>query len=247
MKSALPSTVGIVTTLLIIIVLSRVIGKYDLSSWISSFFDSYMLSLENRPVLTKSTTTAFIQFCGDYFAQSYEIFQFSQREQQRFQLRNVVWIPKYDIRRGLSMAADGMLLSGPLLHYAFEAMEAVFPTETEDAKTDWLSAATALHVIANDYIVDSVYLFFSFFFVAIAEGHIQDLPKLFRKDFLATLKASWVTSVALMPIEYLCFSGLPFSLRVLSMNFVDLLWGAVISFVAHRGRKHDDTETTKSD
>ena len=52
-------------------------------------------------------------------------------------------------------------------------------------------------------------LFISFLFVAIAEGHVKNLPMLVRQDLLATLQASWGTSVALMPVEYFCFSRLP--------------------------------------
>jgi hypothetical protein len=219
-------------------------------------FDWYMQCLEVRPVLTKSTTTAFIQYLGDYFAQIYEGFRIrndGDGDEKALELGNLIWTimssssSNYDLRRGISMAADGMFISGPLLHYAFEFLERILPTEQLEGndESSWLSVATALHVLANDYIVDTIYLLVSFLFVAIAEGHVRDLPTLVRKDLLATLKASWGTSVALMPVEYLCFSQLPISLRVLSMNFIDILWGAIISFVAHRSRrqsKHPKSE-----
>lgn len=194
-------------------------------------FDWYTKILESNPVITKSVTTALIQFLGDYFAQSYEAFQMSSQQKTLGLLCNPFQSFDYNLRRGASLAMDGLLLSGPLLHYAFELMEKILPTENGS------SYAAFIHVLANDYLVDSTYLLISFFFVAIVEGHAHELSTLFRKDFLATLQASWGTSVLLIPIEFLCFSKLPVSWRVLSMNFIDILWGAIISFVAHRSRR----------
>lgn len=223
-------------------------GFGSCTTLISTALDWYMTCLDERPVLTKSATTAFIQYLGDCFAQIYEAYRIRCDDGKILGLRQIIWIPNYDIRRGLSLAADGMLLSGPILHYAFEFLERILPTEIEEGSATsngWLSIATILHVLANDYIVDSVYLLFSFVFVALAEGHVRDLPTLLRKDMLATLQASWGTSVVFMPVEYICFSRLPFSLRVLSMNFIDVVWGAIISFVAHRSRRQDHREKTE--
>lgn len=184
----------------------------------------YMACLEKTPVVTKSLTTAVIQFIGDYFAQIFEAYR----------IRGVLGsrVQNYDLRRGLSLAADGMLLSGPLLHYAFDLMEKMLPTTEGQA-----SQAALLHVLANDYLVDTIYLGISFFFVAIAEGHIKELVSIFQKDFFATVKASWCTSVVLIPVEFICFRYLSVSFRVLAMNFVDIIWGAIVSFVAHRSRR----------
>ena len=148
--------------------------------------------------------------------------------------------PGYDPRRGLSLAADGMFLSGPLLHFAFEFMEHVLPSQETNSKS-WISTATILHVLANDFLVDTIYLFLSFIFVALAEGLAKDLPNLIRKDFPTTLQASWGTSAVFMPVEYLCFSRLPLSLRVLSMNLIDVVWGSIISYVTHRSRRPLET------
>mmetsp|Transcript_23698 Transcript_23698/g.68117 ORF Transcript_23698/g.68117 Transcript_23698/m.68117 type:complete len:264 (-) Transcript_23698:112-903(-) len=202
---------------------------------VSQAIDWYLLQLEVFPVWTKSITTCIIQITGDIFAQIYEMYC-DQEEATTTISKNRLRNFNFDVRRGMSMAADGLFLSGPLLHYAFEVMERALPTEEEDAGL--FSMATMWHVLANDYIVDTIYLFFSFIFVAVAEGLAQDLPQLIRKDMVAIWKTSWRTSVMLMPVEYLCFSRLPLQLRVLSMNCVDILWGAIISFVTHHRRHH---------
>jgi hypothetical protein len=125
-----------------------------------------------------------------------------------------------------------MFLSGPLLHYAFEFMETVFPTSEGHA-----SIAALLHVFLNDYLIDTLYLAVSFVFVAIAEGHAKDLVKLLKTDFVPTVKAGWSTSIALTPVEFICFRYLSVNFRVLFMNFVDIFWGAIVSFIAHRSRR----------
>jgi hypothetical protein len=193
----------------------------------SKFSEWYMTNLEDSPVLTKSLTTAFIQFIGDYMAQVFEAYRIQSETTSILDLNR-----NYDLRRGLSLSADGLFLSGPLLHYAFDLLEAFFPIDEEQA-----SSAALFHVVVNDYVIDTIYLFLSFFFVALAEGHVKDLAAIFREDFVATLKASWGTSIALIPVEFLCFRYLSVSFRVLAMNFIDILWGAIVSFVAHRSRR----------
>lgn len=198
-----------------------------LTTFTNNVLDIYMNWLDVQPVITKSVTTAVIQFLGDVVAQTYDA------RKKGSTIRSC-----YDARRGLSLAIDGLLLSGPLLHYAFELMERVLPTE-EESNASLLSVPTLLHVVANDYLVDSLYLTVSFVFVAVAEGHsLSDLLRWMKRgDLWDTIKASWTTSIALMPIEYFCFHQGPLRLRVLAMNVIDILWGAIISFVAHRSRK----------
>lgn len=207
------------------------------SACVSQATDWYMTCLNETPVLTKSATTGVIQVMGDYCAQGYEEFRIQSDLGKRPSiLKCLLWVQQYDGRRGLSLAADGVLLSGPLMHYAFELMERIIPTQTSNKDAIW--GAALLHVLANDILVDIVYLLISFVFVAIAEGHGRNLATLFRKDFFATVQASWRASALLVPIEYACICKLPVRFRVLAMNMIDILWGASVSFVAHRSRRN---------
>ncbi len=211
-------------------ILVAALAQVHSDTFFSNGIDRYLNCLEERPLLTKSITSAVIQGFGDSLAQNYEIHRQA----------GGVTKQKYNWRRGFALAADGMLVSGPLLHHAFDFLELLIPSQNEKA---WLSLATILHVLANDYIIDTLYICLSFTFVALAEGHVKDLPELLKRDLLATIKASWGTSMVFLPVEYLCFRGLPLSLRVLSMNFIDIAWGAIISFVAHRSRREQITHT----
>lgn len=194
----------------------------NVSSW-------YMIVLEEYPVLTKALTTGIIQFFGDYAAQRYE-----QQHKNDGKETDVA----YDLRRGLSLFADGLLLSGPLLHYCFEWMEEIWPTGGDDGMAKPL--ATLCHVFVNDYVIDSVYIGLSFVFTGIVEGYsLRQVAEIFRKDYGATVRASWLTSLGLIPVEILCFGYLSLSFRVLAMNFVDLLWGAIVSFYSHRSRREN--------
>ena len=188
--------------------------------------DWYMTILEEFPVLTKSLTTGIVQFFGDYAAQRYE--QQNGNETSSNQKEKA-----YDLRRGLSLFCDGLLLSGPLLHYCFEWMEEIWPTGGDEV----IVLATLCHVFVNDYIIDSIYIGLSFVFTGVIEGYtLGQVAEIFRKDYGATVRASWMTSLGLIPVEIWCFGYLSLSFRVLAMNFVDLLWGAIVSFYSHRSR-----------
>ena len=224
-----------------------------LASYISQ---RYMTSLEEYPVLTKSLTTGIIQLFGDYAAQRYEQQQQQQQQQEDNKANTNTIIHSagkgYDLRRGLSLFADGLFLSGPLLHYCFEWMEDAWPTISEGGDnnndgTVGLSRplATLCHVFVNDYIIDSVYIGLSFVFTGVVEGYsLGDVAEIFRKDYGATVRASWLTSLGLIPVEILCFGYLSLSFRVLAMNFVDLLWGAIVSFYSHRSRRENSKKAS---
>ena len=276
----------------------------------------YLKILNDHPLATKSLTTGFVQFFGDALAQYYEYYENQQQEEaeedgtndqisqvqplkmndresqpsrgrdrgRRF--RSSFFHDHYAFRRGTTLFVDGLVLSGPLLHYCFDLMERWIPTSSEDeisideaslplssSSSSWSEAseeiiATCLHVLINDIVIDSIYIILSFAFTSILEGDYKvidirrtmmmtftsstttttTMKKRFktttnnlwtslRIDIFPSIKASWYTSLGLMPIEFVCFRYLHVSLRVLAMNACDLLWGAIISFVSHRSKK----------
>jgi len=201
---------------------------------VGHLYHQYMVAIDEYPVLTKSLTTAIIQILGDWAAQRYE-------QNQEKDTTTIHSDKGYDLRRGLSLFADGLLLSGPLMHYCFEWMEDTWPTsEGEDGGGLTRPLATLCHVFVNDYVIDSTYIALSFIFTGIVEGYsLREIAVIVRKDFGATVRASWLTSLGLIPVEIMCFGYLSLSFRVLAMNFVDLLWGAIISFYMHRSRRED--------
>ena len=208
------------------------------TSWIK-FTVWYLHQLSATPLLTKAITASVIQFLGDGTAQAIER-QLAKKE--GFSMNQD---SSYDRRRGLSVALDGLFVSGPLLHVMYEFLEHLIPVA--GAATGIAASAAAItQVLIDDVLFDAVFVAILFCTSAIGEGHARELPALFKKDYFAILKRSWATSLALMPLEFVCFRYLPLSFRVLGMNIVDIFWGAMVSFMAHRNRKRLSTNSAQS-
>ena len=200
----------------------------------SHFFASwYMAKLSTNPILTKAATAGVIGVIGDYMAQQLE--RFLDRKS------HAVAPPtehSYDARRGLSIAMDGLFISGPLMHFGYEIFEWLLPINRGGSAS---TLAAMSHVLADSVVLDSIFVATTFLVTGFVEGmKPRQLRSQFKSDYMSTLKASWVTSTLLMPIEIACFRFLPLSLRVLAVNFIDVIWDGVISFMAHRNRKSED-------
>lgn len=154
---------------------------------------------------------------------------------------------RYDIRRGMSTLMDGLFISGPLMHIGYDWFESIFPINTSHAATSSSSSggggdttgwfAAILHVIADSVLLDSFFVASKFFTTGLMEGiTVHDLLRQFYSTYIPSLQASWITSILLCPIQLSCFCYLPLSFRVLSVNIIDVVWDAVLSFMTHRNR-----------
>ena len=153
---------------------------------------------------------------------------------------------RYHLRRGLSLLADGVLVSGPLMHLGYELFENVWPVavaNNDDTTTNSTGAAfdsttaAMLHVLADSVVLDSFFVAFTFLSTGLMEGiPYRQLFRQFQSDYWSSLAASWATSLVLCPVQFCFFRYLPLNLRVLSVNCIDLVWGAVQSFMSHRHR-----------
>lgn len=198
-----------------------------------AFFLWYMAQLTTNPIATKSVTAGVIGAIGDYMAQGLDrLLEYKSTKSladQRFEFR-------YDSRRGLSCLLYGLFISGPLMHLAYDLFETILPVSTGAAGAGSGLAAIS-HVLADSIFLDSLFVATTFIVTGVMEGYNRrQLASQLKSDYLPTLKASWVTSLGLLPIEFLCFRYLPVSLRVMAVNFIDVIWDTVISFMAHRSR-----------
>lgn len=191
-----------------------------ISALITKAFGWYMRQLAVRPVSVKSLTAGMIGMVGDALAQG---FTGSGRP--------------YHLRRGLALMADGVL-SGPFMHLTYEWLERLVPTETEQGSAWYHSHIAAIvHVLVDCLILDSLFVAMTILLTGVLEGIPAGLLlSQFRSDYFVTLKASWVTSAILFPLQFCMFRFLPVRLRVLGVNFLDVIWDAVLSFNAHRSR-----------
>jgi hypothetical protein len=200
----------------------------------------YTMHLTASPVITKSVTAGVIGIIGDYMAQWLEYTMERRKNpiQETSSLARGLSIHgRYSLRRGLSILTDGIFISGPLMHFGYNFFESIMPINVGGASS---SLAAMAHVLADSVILDSIFVASTFIVTGIMEGYTykQLVPQL-RSDYVPTLKASWATSLFLLPFEFACFRYLPLTFRVMAVNFLDVVWDAVVSFMAHRSRKHD--------
>lgn len=176
--------------------------------------------LETAPTMTKSITACLIGGLGDIVAQLFERSAFGRR---------------LDMRRARSVAAEGLFISGPLMHYAYDWMEFMLPLEGLDGFFSWVYAT--IHVLIDSVLLDCVFVATMMIFTGILEGKMHQIPKEFQRDLFPAIKASWVANLLFSPLQFLVFKFVPIKLRVLAINVQDILWNAVVSFMAHRSRK----------
>ena len=216
----------------------------------------YLAQLAAAPLRTKCVTGGLIALAGDYGAQWFEYRssqaskrskivlsdQASQREafsppsgltDGRLKQSNLLSINgTYNIRRGIARFLECLLISSPLMHYGYDLFESIIPVSGSGL---YSSLAALTHVFADSVFLDGIFVGTGIVATGLLEGHSLKnhvLPNL-RNVYVPTLKASVVTSGALMPLQFLSFRFLPVQLRVLSINAVDLVWTGVISFMSH--------------
>ena len=241
--------------------ISAAVNTHAFSSsllFLSSIASWYLTRLEAAPLLTKCITGGIIALIGDYGAQWFE-FKLSRTNDQsktlvsssesavsslRAGADTLESISKpsftirgtYDIRRGIARFLECLLISSPLMHYGYDLFESLMPVVGGGSGL-YRSLAALSHVFADSVFLDGIFVATGILFTSIFEGHsIRNyaLPNL-RNVYFPTLKASVMASSALMPIQFLSFRFLPVQLRVLSVNAVDLIWTAVVSFASHNG------------
>ena len=207
-----------------------------LSTGFSEFTAWYLVQLAAFPLITKAITTGVIGFTGDAAAQMVEQRIRSRKEDtSSAELSSPIAHMKYDRRRGVSILADGVLVSGPLLHIMYNWLEHLVPVAGATGLSASLAALT--QVLIDDFVLDSIFVAIMFVTTGIGEGHARGIIPQFQNEYFSIVRASWMTSIALIPIQFMCFRFLPLSFRVLGINFIDIIWGAMVSFMAHRNRK----------
>lgn len=211
----------------------------SISSW-------YMGLLEWSPLLTKTVTTATIGILGDTTAQYFETKALESAKQEKMCESTSTstnaprsWLHNYDRRRGLAYFGENILISGPLLHFAYNFMEHILPTSFGGRSAIFAALGQAL---IDNFVLDTIFLAMAFISTGIAEGYVREIPAQFRKDFVPTLMMGWVAGLCLIPVQFCLFRFLPLSLRVLGVNMIDVFWEAYVSYMIHRRRREAANE-----
>lgn len=206
-----------------------VLPQPRLPEWNSDFIGFYSELLALHPLPTKSVTAAFIGGFGDVLAQSVELYT-SQRAAYKSH-------PTFDLLRTLAIVSEGFLFSGPLMHYAYDALEKRVPVHTEDPDDgiyEWLAAA--FHCIVDILVLDSVLVGALLLSSAIFEGRSSEIAWDMRDDYFAAVKVSWLSSALFAPLQCALIRHLRVDLRVLAMNVQDIMWNAAMSYMIYRSR-----------
>uniref|UniRef100_A0A7S2NZL3 Peroxisomal membrane protein MPV17 n=1 Tax=Leptocylindrus danicus TaxID=163516 RepID=A0A7S2NZL3_9STRA len=178
---------------------------------------SYMKLLEDYPCKTKSITAGVVTAIGDVIAQSIEARVAGVRT-------------SFDILRLLSFTVAGTVYVGPFVHYIYEVLWMIGrKLERMGVTKTW---RTITQVIIDQTI--GVWLFFPTYFYVfeIAEGMVAGRSPMFSR---ATAKVKneligvIISNYRLWPlVNYINFSYVPESLRVLFGNIVSIFWNAYL-------------------
>mmetsp|Transcript_21558 Transcript_21558/g.46891 ORF Transcript_21558/g.46891 Transcript_21558/m.46891 type:complete len:319 (-) Transcript_21558:39-995(-) len=203
----------------------------------------YMNQLETRELRTKFISSAILALVGDVCAQKVGHYMLTTKN----------LLPRLDKRRMMAMFADGLVCTGPLLHFVYKFYEWVLPTSShvksmnimDDDQTDNSSAtetkrsfsAALAHVLFDNFVTVIVYVGLLMAFTGLIEGRYKSIPHELKHDLIPAVIVSWKVSIlGFAPLQLMSFHFLPVKLRVLAVNVLDVIWITVMSYVTHRNR-----------
>ena len=196
----------------------------------------YMNQINAHELRTKFISAGVLSLVGDVCAQN-----------ARRYLDDSASTTYIDKQRLVAMFLEGLLCTGPLLHFVYELYERVLPThgvvnengeidKSPSAKRKMLMASAA-HVLFDNFIMCIVYIAVLMVATAIMEGKVSLIRHELSHDLIPALKVSWKVSImGYAPMQFLSFHFLPRKLRVLAVNSLDVVWVTVMSYVTHRNR-----------
>mmetsp|Transcript_6266 Transcript_6266/g.10887 ORF Transcript_6266/g.10887 Transcript_6266/m.10887 type:complete len:305 (+) Transcript_6266:57-971(+) len=199
---------------------------------IASFCGVYLQFLDGFPLLTKSITAGIVGGIGDGLAQTFEMMLCSTRQ-------------RFDVRRALCVATEGLLVSGPLMHFFYHYLDLLIPVDSVDSSATQKWAVSILQVSIDCLVMDFIFVATLMITTAILEGKARNIRKELKEEYFKGVKAAWMSSMLIAPLQCCLFRYVPIAFRVLAMNFQDIIWNAAISYVAHRTRRAGDTKKTK--
>lgn len=110
-----------------------------------------------------------------------------------------------------------------------------YPREWNASRRMFLNAF--LHVAFDQIFMAFIYVGAIMIVTSFVEGHGDELAEELENDYFTAVKASWIASLGLAPIQFLAFRFLPARYRVLAVNLQDVVWVCIMSYVTHRNRE----------
>uniref|UniRef100_A0A6U1B1H0 Peroxisomal membrane protein MPV17 n=1 Tax=Rhizochromulina marina TaxID=1034831 RepID=A0A6U1B1H0_9STRA len=184
-------------------------GPQELLGW-------YLALLSSAPIRTKAVSTGCIECLGDMIAQT--------AEARRTGL-------PFDRVRSFACFVDGLLVTGPSLHYGYALLERVIPSVGGPV---W---ATLIQITVDELIFDPIDI--ATFFCTTSLIERKDLVQRLRNDYWSTFWGGFGVSFACTPIQFISFRYMPVKTRVLVVNLCDLAWTSVVSVLSHAQDRRD--------
>ena len=103
-----------------------------------------------------------------------------------------------------------------------------------------------LHMFGDIFVLDAFFVASDMVSSGLMEGYgfYEDIVPQLRSDYVTSYKTSVVMSIGLSPFEFFCFRFLPLRFRCIMMNFTDIIWCSVMSFMSHKWC-HEDVNIAK--
>ncbi|KAJ9159436.1 hypothetical protein P3X46_024944 [Hevea brasiliensis] len=190
-------------------------SSYSSSNAAASFVGWYLAMVKSRPILTKSVTSSLIYVAADFSSQT---------------IAQPVSEP-YDLVRTLRMAAYGMLVLGPTLHYWFNFVSKQFP------KRDLITTFKKIIMGQTIYGPAMTALFFSLNACLQGENSNEIIARL-KRDLLPTM----MNGVMYWPMcDFITFKFIPVHLQPLVSNSFSYLWTIYMTYMASLGKVGADS------
>lgn len=212
------------------------LGKAQAGAISQSCVQGYLAKLEANPLLTKAITSGFMGLIGDMLAQYIEYQNHARQMRKKGMPNKINSRFQLNLRRNMAILLDGLLISGPLMHFGYDFFEHIAPIAAGGGKTSSMNAM--LHVLADSIALDGVFVATALIASGIFEGYSwkEEIIPQMQTDYIPAWKASFAASMLIAPVEFVSFKYLPVSLRTLAVSVTDIFWDCVLSFMCHRAR-----------
>lgn len=169
----------------------------------------YLRMLDKHTFITKVITSAILSSVSDLIVQKLEANE------------------KIDLLRNVAFFLTGAVLTAPLFHVLYELFEHTIPATNV--------TNLVLQVACDQLIAAPLWLLAFFPFIAVIEGctDLSEIANTIRQKYVDGLKVTWIVFPAVQVVN---FTLVPKHLRVLVVNICDLVYTALLSWLAHRGK-----------
>ncbi|KAJ2080716.1 hypothetical protein H4R24_002858 [Coemansia sp. RSA 988] len=162
-------------------------------SVVVALLTAYLTALARQPLATKACTAATLNFLQEEIAQRYSGVRADERAQERRvanegQASGKSLIEYVVNKRVLQFSLYGLLVSGPLNHFLYEALNRVFAGRAK-TKLNIVLALLAQNLIISP-ILNSMFLAANA--IIAGERNIRSVVQIVRTRLLGMMKVSWV-------------------------------------------------------